>query len=75
MTTCSLAYDEAGATCLEDLQRFEKRRRPRRWSFNPPVKRALQSHRRSVSFSGSTRPAASGGFHRRIIKKPLYGMD
>ena len=75
MTTCSLADDDAGAECLEDLQRFQKWRRPKRWSLNPPVKRALQLHRRSVSFSGRTRPTASGGFNRRNIKKPLYGMD
>ena len=75
MTTCTLAYDDAGAACLEDSQRFEKRRRPQRWSLNAPVKRALQLHRRSISFSASTRPAAQGGFNRRNIKKSHYVMD
>ena len=75
MTTCTLAYDDAGAACLEDSQRFEKRRRPQRWSLNAPVKRALQLQRHSVSFSGRTSPTASGGFNRRNIKKSLYGMD
>jgi hypothetical protein len=57
---------------LNDLPRFEKRRRPARNTFKTPIRRAVvRSYRRG----GSTAPTTVSGFHRRIIKKPLRCMD
>ncbi len=75
MVTYSSDHEDARSASLEDSPGFEKSRRPRRWAVNPAVKRALQIHRRSVSFGQRTSPDASGGFNRRNIKKSLYGMD
>ena len=75
MTTCTLAFDDTDAAYSEDVQRFEKTHRPKRWSLNSPVKRALQEHRRSISFTRTTKPAAHGGFNRRNIKKLHFGLD
>jgi hypothetical protein len=58
--------------CLNDLPRFEKRRRPERNTFKTPIRRAVvRSYRRG----GSTSRTIVSGFHRRIIKKPLRYME
>jgi hypothetical protein len=61
---------------VDDLPRYEKRRRPMRGTFTAPVRRAaLQSKRRSSAGSASKPNCRPSGFHRRIVKKPFYFVD
>jgi hypothetical protein len=61
------AYDEA--------PRYEKRRRPERCSATTAVRRALlRSPARSAFNPVRKTSGQPSGFHRRIVKKPFYGM-
>ena len=60
----------------DEMPNYEKRRRPERCSQMGPVRRATVRARSRVSSSPASRSGAptGGGFHRRIIKKPFYGL-
>jgi hypothetical protein len=65
--TIDYAYDEA--------PNYEKRRRPERCSVVASVRRGtMRAQRRSTTSFTSYPGARPGGFHRRIVKKPFYGM-
>jgi hypothetical protein len=69
------ANDDAEVV-LDDLPRYEKRRRPMRGTFTAPVRRAaLQAKRRSSTGSAPKPGGRPSGFHRRIVKKPFYFVD
>ncbi|HEX6960938.1 MAG TPA: hypothetical protein VF175_03670 [Lacipirellula sp.] len=59
----------------EETPSYEKRRRPERCSVVASVRRGtMRAQRRSGSSFSPFPGARSGGFHRRMIKKPFYGM-
>jgi hypothetical protein len=61
---------------VDDLPRYEKRRRPMRGTFTAPVRRAaLQAKRQSSTGSAPKPGSRPSGFHRRIVKKPFYFVD
>jgi hypothetical protein len=59
----------------EEQPNYEKRRRPERCSQFGPVRRAaVRARSRSTSSAVPRSGSPVGGFHRRIIKKPFFGM-
>jgi hypothetical protein len=69
MSTLYLDY------ACEDLPTYEKRRRPERCSQMGPVRRGVMRARsQSKSTAAPSYRSTGGGFHRRIIKKPFYGL-
>ena len=59
----------------EELPTYEKRRRPERCSQFGPVRRATVRARARITSAPASRSGRQvGGFHRRLIKKPFYGL-
>jgi hypothetical protein len=69
--------DDAGVAEMDDLPRYEKRRRPMRGTFTGTVRRAAMQAKRQGSAHSPPPPHGRrpSGFHRRIIKKPFHRMD
>jgi hypothetical protein len=70
-----LTNSDAGLAYADDQPSYEKRRRPARCSVKAPVRRALsQAYRDSVERCSHRSGGRPSGIHRRIIKKPFYGI-